>query len=664
MKPHSFFFKVMQIMVVAGLALAACGPVETTEPVTVVADTPIVVSPTPTLTPEPTLTPTPKPTEPLLDTLVICLGSEPDTLYPYGGSMLVSSQVWEAVYDGPIDNRSFSYQAVILEKLPSLADGDAVINVVTVHEGDFVVDAEGELITLTAGAGQRIKPAGCNNADCAVDYTGGDAEMDQMVVTFTLLPGLTWSDGTPLTASDSLYSFNLNEDPDTPASVFVNERTALYEALDEVTNVWTGLPGYLDSTYFINFWTPYPEHIWGQLSARELLEAEESSRSPMGWGPYVIEEWVAGESITLSRNANYFRADEGLPRFQNLIYRFVGEDSESNIQALLSGECDIVDQTANLSDEMEQLIELDDAGQLNANFVTGTVWEHADFGITPRSYDNGFSLAAGDRPNYFGDARTRRAIAMCMDRQAVVDTVLFGQSTVVHTYLPPQHPLFNANTAQYPFDVAAGSALLEEVGWRDDNGDGIREAHGIEGLPDGARLSFNYSTTTATQRVAVVKILVASLKQCKIEAKPAHYAAGDFFADGPGGRIFGRLFDMGQFAWLTGVQPPCDLWMTDQIPGPTDEGFCGWGCSNNTGYSDPAFDAACTEAQNSLPGQDSYFENHMLAQEIFADQLPVIPLYLRLKLAATRPDMCNFIMDPTATSEMWNIEEFSYGQQC
>jgi peptide/nickel transport system substrate-binding protein len=54
----------------------------------------------------------------------------------------------------------------------------------------------------------------------------------------------------------------------------------------------------------------------------------------------------------------------------------------------------------------------------------------------------------------------------------------------------------------------------------------------------------------------------------------------------------------------------------------------------------------------------------MEAQRIFSEQLPVVPLFQAVKLAATRPDMCNFIMDPTANSEFWNIEEFDYGEGC
>jgi len=90
----------------------------------------------------------------------------------------------------------------------------------------------------------------------------------------------------------------------------------------------------------------------------------------------------------------------------------------------------------------------------------------------------------------------------------------------------------------------------------------------------------------------------------------------------------------------------------------------GWGGQNETGYHNPEYDTTCKAALQSLPGQPSYSEMHLKTQEIFANDLPVVPLFLRLKLAATRPDMCGFIMDPTANSEMWNIEEFGFGPLC
>jgi peptide/nickel transport system substrate-binding protein len=233
--------------------------------------------------------------------------------------------------------------------------------------------------------------------------------------------------------------------------------------------------------------------------------------------------------------------------------------------------------------------------------------------------------------------------------------------------------------------VAAAGALFDEIGWVMGD-DGVRVASGVAGVPDGTRLSFNFWTTNATQRQQATQVMAESLGQCGVETQLEYWVSGEFFADGPEGPVFGRRFDLGQFAWLSGVEPPCDLFISDQIVGDssltlgevpwlaealgdsrgadTPAFLSGWGGANDPGYASLAFDNACKAALSSLPGQSGYAENHLLAQEIFAEDLPVVPLYLRLKLAATRPDMCGFIMDPTNNSEMWNIEEFAYGPLC
>jgi peptide/nickel transport system substrate-binding protein len=669
---------VIGMLVMVSLAVAACAPAPAeVETITVIETVEVMVEGEPvieTVIVEKVVE-AEIPEEPLPDTLVICQGQEPETLYAYGGSMLAMSHVLEAIYDGPYDTNQFGYQAVILEKLPSLADGDALIETVTATEGDNVVDDLGEVITLDAAADppQKIRLAGCGSAECAVDYTGGDVEMERMVVTFKLLPDLTWSDGTPLTTSDSVYSFNLQADPDTPTGKYTIERTTSYEAPDDVTTVWTGMPGYKDSTYFINFYGPSPEHIWGQYTAADLVETVDAEALYAGWGAYIIDEWVKGDHLTMHKNPSYYRASEGLPKFETVVYRFVGENSNANIAGILSGDCDIVDQTSHLDDQSELLLELQAAGQVNATFVTGTVWEHADFNITPLP-GSGFSGwdEDGDGLGPFGDVRLRRAVAMCMDRQAVVDTVMFGQSVVLDTYLPPEHPIFATTVVHYDFDVEGAGVLLDEIGWTDDDGDGVREAHGVTGVPDGTPLEFSYGTTSATQRQQATQVMGESMAQCGMKVNLEYYPPSEWFADGPDGQLFGRRHDLGQFAWLTGVEPSCGLYLTENIPGPEDDinpytgklYTYGWGGQNETGYSNPEYDLICNTAQQSLPGQAAYDENHLKAQEIFGIDLPVVPLYLRLKLAATRPDFCNFIMDPTANSEMWNIESFGYGLLC
>ncbi len=289
-------------VMLGAVVLAACQPaVEQVEVTRVVTETVVEEGQTVEVTRvieqvvEVTAVPTEAPTLP--KDLVICQAQEPDTLYIYGGSMLAARAVQHALFTNYITTLSYAYQADGLEKLPSLADGDAVINVVEVAEGDIVRTKDDVVKALEVG--DVIV-----NSDLEdVTFDGTPVMMEQMVVDFTMLPTV-WSDGTPVKASDSVYGFNLALDPDTPTVKYAAERTASYEATGDLSIAWTGVPGFRDSTYFTNFWQPHPEHVLGGFSAAELLEAEESSRLPVGDGPFAISEWIAGDSIRLVRNEN------------------------------------------------------------------------------------------------------------------------------------------------------------------------------------------------------------------------------------------------------------------------------------------------------------------------------------------------------------------------
>lgn len=633
--------------------------------------------------PEDTPTPTPVPR-----ILTICTGAEPEDLSVYAGLSLAKNHILEAIYDGPIDSNGFGFQPVILEKLPDLADGDAVIEAIPVEAGDEVVNDSGQLVPLAPG--ERVRPSGCSQTECAVLWEGGPLEMAQISATFTLRDGVQWSDGTPLRAADSVASFEIayacqaqpgrcggsglaTGNPETAL------RTASYTALDERSLRWTGVPGFLDPDYRTNFFIPLPQQQIAGRSVEELYQ-DSGADLPLGWGPYVLDRWVAGDHARLHKNPNYFRASEGLPRFDVLIIRFVGQEPDQNLEALSSGTCDVLDQEASaiLSGErLEELLALDQNGQLAAHITTGITWEHADFGIQPISYDDGYQLGI-DPPALFNDIRTRQAIAFCMDRQQVVERVLQGFSSVPDSYIPAEHPLFNPQIARYPFDPEAGQALLDQVGWLDDDGDRAtpRRALGVPNVLDGTPLAFTYLTSAAQQRQQAARIFQESLSNCGIGVELEFLPAETLFAEGPDGPLFGRRFEIAQFSWLTGFNPPCDLFISTELPGSPGVNwipfgslevrsfFYAWGGQNVSGYSSAAYDLACRTAREALPGQPGYVEIHHQAQALFAEELPVLPLYLRPRVAVTRPDICGFQLDPTARSELWSIESLDVGEGC
>ncbi|MBP6016717.1 MAG: peptide ABC transporter substrate-binding protein [Candidatus Promineofilum sp.] len=599
---------------------------------------------------EVTAAPTEAPAQP--KDLVICQSQEPETLYPYGGSMLAASNVQHAIFENYITTLSYDFQAAALEKLPSLEDGDAVLSAVEVNTGDVVLKADDTVGELAEG--DVIK----NTDGEEVTFDGTPVMMDQLTVDFTMKPTV-WSDGTPVNASDSVYSFNLLLEPDTPSTKYTAERTATYEATGDLSTRWTGLPGFRDATYFINFWQPYPEHIWGAFSAAELLEAEESSRLPIGDGPFVIEEWIAGDSIRMTKNENYWRADEGLPYLDSVTFKFI-PDTNQLLAQVLSGQCDIVPEPGLEVSDAPFLTEAEASGLLVPYFQTGTTFQHIDFAVDT------YGDYTDTRYDWFEDVRVRQAMTMCTDRQSMVDNLLFGRSEIIHTYIPSVHPLYpTEGLTEWPFDPEAANALLDEAGFVDTDGDGLRES------PDGSPFVPTLGTTAGNVlRAGMTQIFKENQAACGIDVELYTLPASEWFADGPEGPLFGRQYDLGLFAWLTGVQPACELYMGSQVPGPADEvnektGLpygSGWGGQNNTGWVNAEYDAACAQALGSLPGTPEYSEAHILAQQIFSQEVPVIPVFLSVKTGVTRPEVLNYGIDPTQNSHLYNIAEIDLQQ--
>ncbi|MEN4013716.1 MAG: ABC transporter substrate-binding protein [Chloroflexota bacterium] len=623
-----------------------------------------VLEPTAALSPEPTMTslpPTETPVPPR--ELNICLGQEPLSLYLYaGGGSRAMWNVLEAIYDGPVDYRAYQPQPVILDGLPNLENGGALIESVPVERGAAVLNSLGNPAVLDTGV--SVLPAGCRSADCAVRWDGISAlQMDRLTLTFRLLPGLRWQDGAPLTAADSLYAFRLAADPSTPVTRRLVERTLDYRALDETSTQWQGLPGYLPDDFATYFWLPLPEHAWGRFSAAELLENEEVNRRPLGWGAYQIESWTPGESIRLVRNPNYFRAAEGLPRFDALTFRFFGQAADNNIAALADGTCDFVDNTVDWEGQLMVLTELEDKAAARIHSAPSAVWEQLAFGISPSAYDGGYNPWGGYRQDIFGDARTRRALAACIDRQALVDRLLYGRSAVPLGFFPPGHPLHFTDLTAQPYDPQQGMRLLDEVGWRDLDGDPAtpRQSDGVFNVLNGTPLTLDYQTTPDRLQQMTAERIIENLSECGAQVNLRLVEAGELYAPGAQGALFGRNFDLAQFAWQSGRDTPCFLFSGEQIPRAEN----GWLGVNVTGWNDATYNGLCAAAQRAAPLEgEAYLQAQRAVQQAFLDNLPALPLYFRLDLTLSRPDLCHYAMDSGARSPLWSLESWDSGEGC
>lgn len=594
----------------------------------------------PTAEPEPTATATA--TAIPLKELVVCMSQEPRSLYLYNDYSPQATAVRHAIYDSLYTTSGFVYQPRALADLPTLENGGVQINTVQVGRGDTVLNSRGEIIPLREG------DTVINANGETVSYDGEtDIDMSQLVVDFAFQP-LVWSDGTPVTADDSVFSYELSADRHTPSNKTLIRHTESYTATGDLSVRWTGLPGYFDADYLQYVWQPLPRHQLGEIGARDMLEERLINRRPLSYGPFVVTDWVREAQITLEKNPHYYRTAEGLPYIDRLVVRFISDENE-RLASVLDGSCDVVTSDSLPGAETTGLSELLQNEAVNVTVQTSRVLEHIAFGINQFTF-NDLVL----RPDWFQEPAVRQAIAHCTDREAIVEAATLGQSELTSAYEMPSHPLYPADAAVYPYDTAVGNALLDEVGYVDNDGDGIREF--VESTQP---FSITLQTTdNSPLRLSVAETVAANLADCGINVTVEPFSPTLFYAEGPEGIIFGRQFDMVAFPWLLELVPACNLYTSANIPGPDFRGFISWQASNVTGFLSPEFDTACAAAESALYGTAAYESNHQTAMRLFSEQLPILPLFTRIKVAVTNPAVQNFALDPAEDSDWWLVAEW------
>jgi peptide/nickel transport system substrate-binding protein len=611
-----------------------------------------------TATPTATATATAVP----LKTLVVCLGDEPKSLYMYGDSSQSMWSVLESIYDGPFDTINYEPQAVIVKEVPTQDNGGVEVKSAAVSEGDLVANTEGDVVALEKGV--TVFPAGCTTSGCAVAWDGSSPlSLSQMSVTFKLLDGIKWSDGQALTAADSVFSYTVAADPTTTSSKLLVKKTASYTAVDDSTVNWVGVPGYLTQNPSAFFWTPLPQHSLKDIKVADLASNDAAAKAPLGWGAYKIDEWKPGDHIRLVKNTNYFRASEGLPYFDVVDYRFLGNLPQTDLSPILTGECDIIDSSVDMVDQIQTVRSMELDKKLKGYYGEGPEWEGINFGIQNSAYDDSLNPWT-DRVDFFGDARTRQAVADCVDRDSIIKDFLFSQSEIPSTYLTSSHPYFVKDLPAYSYNPDAGKALLDQVGWMDTDNDPStpRVSQNVANVLNSKPFEVNYLVADSGMDVQIANAVAANLQTCGIKANVQAVSAADLYASGPTGAVFGRNFDLVQMGWTSGRQNPCFLFATSEVPSAANDWMgTKFGGVNLTGYSNSTYDQACqTYLTAGLDAGAASTANQTALTQLATD-VPMVPLYFKTHMMISRPDLCGLNFDVTARSGLKDIESLSLG---
>ena len=432
-----------------------------------------------------------------------------------------------------------------------------------------------------------------------------------MAVTIKLKPGLAWGDGQKVTARDIAFTWKLGADP---GSGFSNpnpwNRASGVDVVDEQTAVLH--LNRVRADY--NQWDQIlPEHIEGPIVAKaagagDYINATSYNRAPLNPGlydgPYMVTGYDSGSQIVLEPNPHW--ADTK-PGFKRIVLRHI--ENTAALQAnLLSGDVDMVaGEGIGLTIDQALALQKQHPDAFHYEFKPSLTYEHIDL--------------KAENP-LLADARVRRALLMAIDRQTMVDKLFRGQQPVATTWVNPLSPYYDPTIPVVKFDLPGAKALLAQAGWTP-GPDGIcRDAHG-------GRLTFELGTTAGNRlRELQEQVIQSNLKNACVEIIIKNEPARTLFGE----TLKKRLYPgMEMYAWSSNVtESPLRTLGTAQIPTAANN----WGGANYPGFSDPKMDADIEAADSEL---DSTKQKAIWAdmQRIYAEQLPVLPLFYRAEAHVT-----------------------------
>ncbi|MGH7481520.1 MAG: ABC transporter substrate-binding protein [Longimicrobiales bacterium] len=396
----------------------------------------------------------------------------------------------------------------------------------------------------TAVIGMRTDLAGFNSITYSDQYTGElinyalftpliqyDADLEPQPylaeswemtgdtgIVFRIRQGVNWHDGQPVTARDVKFTFDMAKDPATASllgSAFLGYVDRA-EVVDDYTIRFHFSQPHAQALESF-WWAPMPEHLLGDIAPAELRNAE-FNRSPVGSGPYRFVEWEANQRITLERNPAFPESMGGPPHLDRIVFRIIPEPS-TMLTELVAGNV-MVD--IPLLPEQSRQIERDESLEL--------------FAFPGRTF---YYIGWNTRREPFTDPRVRRALTLGMDRQEVIDALLFGHGQTAVGPIPQWSPLFPEDIEPLPYDTAAASALLEQAGWVDRNADGVRE--NAAGQP----LQFTMLSSDNPLSRSVVEVVQAQLREIGVQVEARVLEFQTLL-----GRHRGRDFDAVFSAWV------------------------------------------------------------------------------------------------------------------
>ncbi len=473
---------------------------------------------------------------------------------------------------------------------------------------NFIIEG----MTQVRGDGTRVAKL----AKEVPDVQNGGVSADLKTVTYHLREGTRWSDGNAFTCDDVKFHWQLQT---TPGIGLVS--TSGYDQIQtvECPDPLTAVVKYKE--YYAPFVTLFGGIVPKSAGDPKNIRNWEYNRKPIGTGPFKVDEWVADDHVTLSRNPLYYEKDQ--PYLDQVIIRIV-PSSEVALQLLASGEVDVM---WNNTDADTPFLEKTPGVKISVAPVIGG--ERFVLNLAENK-----DVADPKKPHLIlSDQRVRQAIAYGINKQVIIDKLLFGKAKPGTTDMNLE-PNNCADIKPYPYDPDKAKQLLTEAGWVP-GPDGIRVAKNAKVAPDGTRLRLKYSTTSGEKlredtQVLIVENMKAIGMEFFIENAPSAVVLGSWTDASPKRR---GNFDIVQYTTTPAIDPQNFLvarFHTKSIASEANKNGL-----NESRISNPRIDELLDAAAKE-PDQSKRKVMYCEVSKIVFDQANMIYLYQRTRINSYR----------------------------
>ena len=479
---------------------------------------------------------------------------------------------------------------------------------------------------------------------------GGVSE-DLTQITWKLKEGLLWSDGTPVTSADVKFTADYCMNPEGGCAQLAK--------FDGVENVETPDAQTIVVTFNQPKPNPYGPFVGGQspiiqaaqfaeCTGAKAPECTDANFGPIGTGPFVVDDFRPNDVIQMSANPNY--RDPAKPAFARLTFKGGGDAAAAGRSVLETGEFDYA---WNLQLAPDVISRMESAGKGKAIAGFGPLVERLEMNLTNPSPDlppETRSTVAEPHP-FLSTYNVRKALSLAIDRPLLVE-VGYGTAGKVTCDLVPAPDMFaSGDMGCATQDIEGAKALLDEAGWTDTDGDGIRDK-------DGMKLSILYQTSTNAVRQDFQALIKQWWSEIGVETELRNLDASVFFGGDPGSPdTFQKFYaDVEMYAnTFDGTDPQQYLaaYRCGNEPKPASQ----WQGENINRFCDPAYDALIDELGRTgdieKRAEIAIKMNNMLTKDTYT----IVPLVHRGRVSAHSNTLGGVKLN-VWDSELWNVADW------